>query len=184
MNPLQEEILALLAQHQGGLSSQEIRNGLKEPSHLRTVQRRLSALLAGQQITAAGKGKATIYKLSAPTTTDKNPRRSNSSQIEESYEAYIPLSEPGREIYSYVNRPRAGRTPVGYERDFLDAYAPNETWYLGKMTRKHLRQIGDAGVLEKNAFGKSSTRLPKSEILLSRHSSSWYIFPTFNRSKM
>jgi Fic family protein len=151
MNPLQEEILALLAQHQGGLSSQEIRNGLKEPSHLRTVQRRLSALLAGQQITAAGKGKATIYKLSAPTTTDKNPRRSNSSQIEESYEAYIPLSEPGREIYSYVNRPRAGRIPVGYERDFLDAYAPNETWYLGEMTRKHLRQIGDAGVLERPA---------------------------------
>ncbi|KJS02586.1 MAG: cell division protein Fic [Desulfobulbaceae bacterium BRH_c16a] len=151
MNPLQEEILALLAQNQGGLSSQEIRDGLNEPPHLRTIQRRLSALLVGQQITAAGKGKATIYKLSTPTTTDKNLRRSNSPQIEESYETYIPLSEPGREIYSYVNRPRGGRIPVGYEREFLDTYTPNETWYLGEMTRKHLRQIGDAGVLERPA---------------------------------
>lgn len=141
MNPLQEEILALLAQHQGGLSSRDVRDGLKEPPHLRTIQRLLSDLLARQHITAVGKGKATIYRLSSLANADTNPRPPGSAPIEEIYETYIPLSEQGREIYSYVNRPRAGRTPVGYERDFLDAYIPNGTYYLGEMTRKHLRQI-------------------------------------------
>ncbi len=151
MNSLQEEILVLLSQHQEGLSSQDIRNGMTNPPHLRTIQRALSDLLARKHITAVGKGKATVYRLSSATTTNKDLPPSNQSPKEGNYESYVPLSEKGREIYSYVNRPKAGRTPVGYERDFLDTYIPNETWYLGEMTRKHLHKIGDTGEFERPA---------------------------------
>jgi Fic family protein len=34
------------------------------------------------------------------------------------------------------------RTPVGYNQSFLEAYYPNETWYLSAALREQLRQIG------------------------------------------
>lgn len=147
----QEEILALLARNPGGLKSEGIRNGLKNPPHLRTVQRLLAKLAADGHVTAIGKGKATVYMQAAPINTDAGLLKAEVSETEEVYESYIPLSEKGREIFSYVRRPRGARTPVGYEREFLDSYLPNETWYLGEMTRNHLHRIGDTGDLERPA---------------------------------
>ena len=48
----QEEILALLVRNPDGLNSEGIRNGLKNPPHLRTVQRWLAELAADRHITA------------------------------------------------------------------------------------------------------------------------------------
>jgi len=141
LSPRQEKILALLARHPDGLGSEGIRNYLRNPPHLRTVQRQLVELTATGHIAAIGKGKATIYRLPAPSNL----------QAEENYEAYIPLSEEGREIFAYIRRPRGGRTPVGYERSFLDAYLPNKTWYLGESSRRHLHRMGDTGEFDRPA---------------------------------
>jgi Fic family protein len=37
------------------------------------------------------------------------------------------------------------RKPVGYQRDFLDAYEPDRTSYLTQPLRRQLRRIGDTG---------------------------------------
>lgn len=151
LSPQQEEILALLARHPDGRNSESIRNELSNPPHLRTVQRWLAELAAKRHIAAVGKGKATIYRLLAPTDIRMVSPESETPGAEETYETYIPLSEEGREIFAQVRRPRGARTPVGYERSFLDAYIPNTTWYLGEMTRKHLHRIGDTGEFERPA---------------------------------
>jgi hypothetical protein len=59
----QEEILALLTRNPDGLNCERIRNGLKNPPHLRTVQRSLAELVTGRHIAAVGNGKATVYTL-------------------------------------------------------------------------------------------------------------------------
>ncbi len=147
----QKEILALLARHSDGLNSEGILKGIKNPPHLRTVQRWLAELAAERHIAVVGKGKATVYKLLAPIDIYAVLPEVDAPVAVGTYETYIPLSEEGREIFSYIRRPRGGRTPVGYDREFLDTYISNETWYLGEMTRKHLHRIGETGGLERPA---------------------------------
>lgn len=147
----QTEILALLARNPNGLNSEGILNGLKRPPTLRTVQRRLAELTTERHIAAAGKGKATVYKLLAPIDVYEVSHDAGTSDAEETYAVYIPLSEEGREIFSHVRRPRAGRTPVGYQREFLYIYIPNETWYLSEAVRSHLHRIGITSDLERPA---------------------------------
>lgn len=151
LSPQQEEILAVLARHLEGRTSESIRNALRSPPHLRTVQRWLARLVVQRRIAAVGKGKATLYRLLAPDNLQVAAPEAETPVTEEAFATYIPLSEAGREIFSQVRRPRGARTPVGYERAFLDAYIPNTTWYLGEMTRKHLHRIGDTGGFERPA---------------------------------
>ncbi len=147
----QKDILSLLARNPNGLNSEGILNGLKHPPTLRTVQRWLAELITERHIAAVGKGKATIYKLLAPIDIYAVSPNADAPGPAESYFAYIPLSEEGREVFSYVRRPTAGRTPVGYQREFLDAYIPNESWYLSKTVRSHLQRIGVTSDMERPA---------------------------------
>lgn len=57
-------------------------------------------------------------------------------------EISLPLSRQAAEIQAYVRQPVAARKPVGYERRFLDAYRPGDTFYLTEKERTHLHQIG------------------------------------------
>jgi Fic family protein len=50
-----------------------------------------------------------------------------------------------------VRRPLTQRTPVGYRREFLLDYRPNETWYLPSETRTRLRSLGEAPSPERQA---------------------------------
>jgi len=151
LTPQQEEILAVLARRPQGADIGQIIDGLENPPHRRTIQRRLAALAAGKHIAVVGKGKATIYRLLALTASRGKPPAVAVPGATADYEAYIPISEEGREIISYVRRPRAGRTPAGYERNFLASYIPNETWYLGESLRDHLHNIGVTGEQERPA---------------------------------
>lgn len=45
---------------------------------------------------------------------------------------------------SRYKMPPHERKPVGYDRSFLAAYQPNQTFYLSEKVRQHLREIGDA----------------------------------------
>ena len=58
-----------------------------------------------------------------------------------------PLGRPGTpdagiEVRNHVRQPREARVPVGYDREFLDSYRPNETFYLSADQRAHLRGTG------------------------------------------
>jgi hypothetical protein len=145
--PRHEEIRQVLLRHPEGLTSSAITAALRNPPHQRTVQRWLGELAAAGMVNVYGRARATVYQLT--TTFGTAP-----VLLAEPATAFyatdgIPLSEQGREVCAYVRRPRTGRTPVGYNRSFLDDYVPNLSWYLSETTRKHLRRIG-----ETDAFGR------------------------------
>src|SRR5215212_7779487 len=73
----------------------------------RTLQRRLSALVQSGRLITEGGGPSTVYLL--PTRGDRK-------------EKYIPLSPSGAEVRGLVRRPQTERTPVSYNREFLDQY--------------------------------------------------------------
>lgn len=142
-----EEIREVLLQYPDGLTSAAISASLRNPPHQRTVQRWLSELVALGAVTVSGRARATVYQLGTPLGSPATLLAEPSVFFGAT--DGIPLSEHGREICAYVRRSRTGRTPMGYDRSFLDDYVPNQSWYLSEATRKHLRGIG-----ETDAFGR------------------------------
>ena len=55
---------------------------------------------------------------------------------------YIPISPEGEAVKQAVRQPIQNRRPVGYNRAFLDAYRPNDTFYLTPEIRQQLRELG------------------------------------------
>lgn len=106
----------------------------------RTAQRWLNELVAEGRIRAMGAGRARRYVVAAAAFVP-------SATSEDIFPRHIPLSADSRDILAYVDQPLTARTPVGYQRDFLDAYQPNRTWYLPEPLRRQLRKMGDTGQL-------------------------------------
>ena len=104
----------------------------------RTAQRWLNELVAEGRISAMGTGRGRRYVV-APTAFIPT------SVNEGGFPGHIPLSADSRDILVYVDQPLTARRPVGYQRDFLDAYQPNRTWYLSEPLRRQLRKMGDTG---------------------------------------
>jgi hypothetical protein len=128
---LQQEQTAILNVLQGlGAEAdlEDIQNALPFPLERRTLQRRLVQLVDVGQISIKGKGRATRYWVDASEGGgDDNP---------------IPLSTEARHIRAQVNRPKHQRMPVGYNRDFLESYHPNETFSLSQEERHRLQALG------------------------------------------
>lgn len=112
----------------------------------RTAQRLITKLIESGQITALGNGRARRYFAS-------NASVNNGTQAAEvdSFPPFIPLSADSQDILAYINQAPEARKPVGYQRDFLDAYQPNKTWYLSESLRRQLHKMGRTTVLDKPA---------------------------------
>ncbi|MGL4860986.1 MAG: Fic family protein [Enterobacteriaceae bacterium] len=121
----------------------------------RTAQRLISQLVESEQITAVGKGRARHYVVSRmvfPPHFAEEPGK---------FPAYIPLSADSRDIVAYLEQPLPARNPVGYQRDFLEEYQPNQTAYLPDPIRRQLHQIGmtvqagaSAGTYSRSILGR------------------------------
>lgn len=103
----------------------------------RTAQRLIANLIDSGQITARGEGRARRYfHTVAPSA------RSTHSASEAGFPAFIPLSADSLDILAYIDQPAQARKPVGYHREFLDAYRPNASWYLSESLRRQLHKMG------------------------------------------
>ena len=58
---------------------------------------------------------------------------------------FIRVSADSRDILEYINKPLAARKPVGYQRDFLESYIPNQSAYLSETLRRQLHKMGNTG---------------------------------------
>ena len=105
----------------------------------RTVQRRLSQWVAEGILIAEGKGPARRYRAATGFAPEVLAVR------EDRFPTQIPLSPDSAEALAYIDQPLEARKPVGYQREFLDAYEPNRTWYLPEPLRRQLRRMGDTG---------------------------------------
>lgn len=102
----------------------------------RTAQRWISRLIDEGRISAIGKGRARRYFGGRPTVTAVVVPE------EDTFPDFIPLSADSRDIVTYIDQVLEARKPVGYQRDFLDAYRPNVTWYLPESLRRQLLRMG------------------------------------------
>lgn len=107
----------------------------------RTAQRWLAGWVAGGHIVALGEARARRYlggRARAPNVNGANGTEGTADH----FPATIPLSADSRDVLDYVDQPLAARKPVGYQRDFLQAYEPNVTWYLPAPLRRQLHNMG------------------------------------------
>jgi Fic family protein len=104
----------------------------------RTAQRWISQLIAEGRITGQGEGRARRYRAGTLTQLEEQAQPAATPP----WAGIIPISADSRDILAYVEQAMQARKPVGYQRDFLERYQPNVTWYLAEPLRKQLHRMG------------------------------------------
>ena len=137
-----EAIKDALQKYPNGASFEDIekQSGLMLPR--RTFQRRLLMLQNAGELHIEGKTRATRY-FSVVKTEQKAAATSNQGDIL--------LSKEGRKILQKVTQSFQQRTPVGYDRNFLDTYQPNVSSYLNAAEMEKLAKIGELFITERQA---------------------------------
>jgi hypothetical protein len=135
-----EAILAIVADHPDGVQVRVIRDGLEFDLPPRMLQRRLALLVEQKRLFAEGRGKGRRYRL--PVISGEVHLVSGGAKLGARGEVYVQVTPEGAVIKQAVRKPIQSRSPVGYNRAFLDDYRPNETFYLPFETRQRLLDMG------------------------------------------
>ena len=138
---LAARIEAEIARHPDGVGIDHLHTALADIVSRRSLQRRLASLIERKRILPEGDGRAIEYRL-VSTIVGAVGSAQASSAVQGIGEVYIPVSPDGEDIRVYVRQPIQGRKPVGYDRELLEAYRPNQTRYLSPEIRQHLHNIG------------------------------------------
>lgn len=117
----------------------DIAGALKSSLPLRTLQYRLKYLVDAGRLIKEGEGRGAKYRLPAP---EAGQEAAAVTHAEAEGEAAVPLSPGSAEIRAYLRQPVAARKPAGYNREFLDSYRPNVSFYLSPTERAHLAEVG------------------------------------------
>ena len=142
---LDARIEAEIARHRDGIGIVDLAKALAKIVSRRTLQRRLTSLSKKGHILAKGEGRARTYLAlagAAVYATGVGGVESGEALGAPEIEVYVPISPGSREILDYIRRSIQQRRPVGYDRAFLEAYRPNDTFYLPPEIREHLHNVG------------------------------------------
>ena len=140
---LTARIEAEIAGHPDGVGIDDLHTVLVDSVSRRSLQRRLASLVQQQRIRAEGDGRALKYRgRTGDVTVAVQGMSLTVSAGQITAEVYVPTSAEGEEIRAYVRQPIQGRKPVGYDRELLETYRPNESYYLPPEIREHLHNIG------------------------------------------
>ena len=128
----------------------------------RTAQRWLAQWAAEGRVVAAGEARARRYLPGAvkPLSAQAPPLAAQ----QDPFLATIPLSADSHDVLAYVDQPLATRKPVGYQREFLESYQPNVTWYLPAPLRRQLHNMGHTA--QANAPAGTYSRAILSRLLI------------------
>lgn len=167
MKPARSALLNSIQSSANGLTLAEL---LKQHPDIarRTAQRLIATLIDDGQISAQGEGRARRY-----SSGDFDRRRTGAQPgpAADAFPRFIPLSADSQDILAHIDQPLQARRPVDYQRDFLDAYQPNETWYLPESLRRQLHRMGRTSALDAPAGTYSRAILDRLLIDLSWASS-------------
>ncbi len=127
-------ILSAVQSHPGSVSLGDITDALKPKLASRTLQYRLRSLVDAGRLIKEGAGRWAKYRLP--------PAQPGAGEGAPGAAEAVPLSSGSAEISRYLGQPVTARKLVGYKREFLDSYRPNETFYLSQAERTHLAEVG------------------------------------------
>ena len=137
-------------QHPEGLTAQQVNDALESAPPRRTLQYRLKSLVDDRRLVMEGRGRWARYRV--PRDVSAAVRIvAGAPTVGAQADVLPPLSQNGAEIRRQVRKPLAARTPVGYDRGFLDSYRPNETFYLSQAERALLHEVGRPNIAEQPA---------------------------------
>jgi Fic/DOC family len=133
----------VVAQRPEGASFGDVAEALPERLADRTLQYRLKYLVDKGRLIKKGEGpRWTRYHVPAPAAEAKPTAAAAVAAPEKTEEVAVPLSAASQETRIYTSQSLNARKPVGYNREFLDSYRPNETFYLSPEQRAQLAQVG------------------------------------------
>ena len=111
--------------HSSGLSK-------SDEGDRKAIRRELNLLVKGGLLEAKGAARARSYvriaKASPPLSPTKEERAFKDIQI----------SSASETLLKYLSQTEKGRTPVGYNQNFLRLYQPNKSFYLSETQRIEL----------------------------------------------
>src|SRR6056297_3567687 len=137
-----DAILAAVAADPEGVQVAAIRDGLPYDLPPRTLQRRLARLVEQKRRIAEGQGKGRRYRAPGAITGTGTAQVALNAISEGRGEIYVPITPEAESAKRAVRAPIQDRRPVGYQRNFLDDYRPNVTFYLSAETRQRLLRMG------------------------------------------
>jgi len=139
-------IESIVAAHPNGIRISDIESEMvrRQSGKLnrRTLQRRLQKLIEAHRLTAEGASIALVYKFASGVAVAISGVVASAYVGVAEAELYISVSTEGARIRDQVRLPLMHRRPVGYQREFLDAYQPGETFYLSESLRSQLHDMG------------------------------------------
>ena len=133
-------IEAEIARHPEGVGIDDLHTALADIVSRRTLNRRLGELAEDKKIVPIGRGRGLRYRKPKVIEAEITEKVRVSDKVEA--EIYVPVTPAGQEVLDYIRQPIQQRKPVGYDREFLETYRPNETRYLPPEIREHLQNIG------------------------------------------
>ncbi len=151
-----ESLYRVISESPNGTGLDAITQQLREFGSRSTLLRQIGELVRSGRIERFGKARATKYRVvstaSAPVRIDP-PRHEPKQELlrcglepsrsvvsEDSPVGDVPLME----LRDYFREHYSLRKPIGYRREFLDEYSPNQTCYLPEVTRDYLRSRGQS----------------------------------------
>ena len=122
-----------LKEFEDGSSLEQIKARSGLDLELRTLQRRLEKLIHQGFVTTSGGSKSLRYHLVKAGTAEKDKGATS---------FLLPLSPESKNILALISNPEQARNPVGYNRNFLDAYQPNIDSFLTAQEKEKLTESG------------------------------------------
>jgi len=104
----------------------------------RTLQRHLARLVEADRLSAIGRASARRY-VKGPSDRMTAVSGLARTSAEPAHEWRSPAA---KEVEQLVHRALTSRRPIGYRRDLLDAYRPNQDSYLSDALRRRLHELG------------------------------------------
>ena len=133
------------------MTAPEIADALDAALPRRTLQYRLKALVDDQRLVREGTGRWARYRLPEAVRVSMGAVSLGPLGASVRVTVTAPLSEAGEEVRNYVRRPSTAREPVGYDRNFLESYRPNESCFLSQAERAELSEVGTPAMDEQPA---------------------------------
>lgn len=143
---LLERVQTLLRRQPQGVSLAELQTSLHGVASRRSLQRRLDQWTRNKAVRAEGIRRGRRYfEIPVPAAAQVIQPQTGALNVTGTplqVTLSVPISIAGGEIQNFVRRPLADRQPMGYEREFLEGYVPNETNYLPEVVKAHLQELG------------------------------------------
>ena len=135
-----DALLNAIGQFPNGAGIEQIETALDSRPSRRSLQRWLTDLIDQGRLRKEGLGRATRYLVGRLVTA--GALATAQAKMTAQAEILIPLSIEAKQIEAHVRQPVQQRTPVGYNRAFLENYRPNVSFYLSESTRSELLAHG------------------------------------------